>query len=35
MLSALDLTLSIGGGLRLTDGSGPRREGMISLALLK
>lgn len=35
MLSALDLTLSIGGGVRMTDGSAPRREGMISLALLK
>jgi hypothetical protein len=35
MLSALDLTLSIGGGVRVADGSAPRREAMISLALLK
>jgi hypothetical protein len=35
MLSALDLTFSIGGGLRVQDATGPRREAMISLALLK
>ena len=35
MLSALDLTLSFGAGVRMTEGSAPRREGMISLALLK
>ncbi len=35
MLSALDLTLSVGGGLRLQDGVAARREAMVSLALLK
>ena len=35
MLSALDLTVSIGGGFRLQDQARPRREAMISLALLK
>lgn len=35
MLSSLDLTLSIGAGLRLQRHAAPRREAMISLALLK
>ena len=35
VLSSLDLTLSIGAGLRLQRHLGPRREAMISLALLK
>lgn len=35
MLSALDLTLSIGGGVRLERDVAPRRELMLSLALLK
>ena len=34
-LSALDLTLSVGGGLRMEPGVPARREGMVSLALLK
>ena len=35
MLSALDLTLSLGGGVRLQRGVPARREAMVSLALLK
>jgi hypothetical protein len=35
MLSALDLTLSIGGGVRMQHGAPARREAMVSLALLK
>ena len=35
MLSSLDLTLSVGGGLRLERGRPARRELMVSLALLK
>jgi hypothetical protein len=35
MLSALDLTLSMGAGVRLQHGVPPRREVMVSLALLK
>jgi hypothetical protein len=35
MLSALDLTVSIGGGVRMQPGVAPRREAMVSLALLK
>jgi hypothetical protein len=35
MLSALDLTLSVGAGVRLEHGVPARREAMVSLALLK
>ena len=35
MLSALDMTLSMGAGVRLQQGAPPRREAMVSLALLK
>lgn len=35
MLSALDLTLSVGAGVRLQHGVPARREAMVSLALLK
>jgi hypothetical protein len=35
MLSALDLTLSLGAGLRIEHGVPARREAMVSLALLK
>ena len=35
MLSALDLTLSAGAGLRVKRGAAPRGEAMVSLALLK
>jgi hypothetical protein len=35
MLSALDLTLSFGAGVRLEHGVPARREAMVSLALLK
>jgi hypothetical protein len=35
MLSALDLTLSMGAGVRLQHGVPARREAMVSLALLK
>jgi hypothetical protein len=35
MLSSLDLTLSVGAGVRMQNGVPARREGMLSLALLK
>ena len=35
MLSALDMTLSMGAGVRLQQGAPARREAMVSLALLK
>jgi DNA-binding beta-propeller fold protein YncE len=35
MLSALDMTLSVGGGVRMERGVPSRREAMVSLALLK
>ena len=35
LLSALDLTLSVGGAVAVEDGYPPRREGMISLKILR
>jgi hypothetical protein len=35
MLSALDMTLSMGAGVRVQHGAAARREAMVSLALLK
>jgi hypothetical protein len=34
-LSALDLTLSIGGAMAFENGEAPRREAMISLKVLR
>jgi hypothetical protein len=35
MLSTLDLTLSVGGAVAYAPGMAPRREGMISLKILR